>query len=47
MEMTQICFIDCLREVNKQKIQAVEKAKNLFKKRIEILVSAKNYELSS
>lgn len=47
MQMTKICFIDCLREVNQQKILAVDEAKQLFKKRIQVLVNAKNYELQS
>ena len=34
MKMTQICFIDCLREVNQQKIYEVAEVKELFKKRI-------------
>ena len=47
MKMTNICFLDCLREVNQQKVFAIEEAKALFKKRIQVLVKAKNYELQS
>lgn len=47
MQMTQICFIDCLREVNQQKIFEIAEVKKLFKKRIQVLVKAKNYELTS
>ena len=45
LKMTNIAFIDCLRQVNQQKVFAVEEARQLFKNRIEVLVKAKNYEL--
>ena len=45
MPLTKIQFIDCLREVTRQKILQVKQAKELFAKKIDLVVDAKNYEL--
>lgn len=44
--MSKSMFLNCLHEVNKQKLLAVKETRNLFDKRIKVLLGAKNYELS-
>ena len=45
MQLTRHGFIDCLREVTRQKILQVKAAKEFFVKKIDLVVDAKNYEL--
>ena len=45
MPLTKIQFIDCLREVTRRKILQVKQAKDIFSKKIDLVVDAKNYEL--
>ena len=45
MQLTKVGFIDCLREVNRQKIFTVKKVKDDFKRRIDMVEEAKKYEL--
>ena len=45
MQLTKVGFIDCLREVNRQRIFTVKKIKDDFKKRLDLIVEAKKYEV--
>ena len=45
MKLTRFGFIDVLRQVQQEKYFAVKDAKEEFKKRIQMVVRAKNYEL--
>ena len=45
MQLTKHGWVDCLREVTRQKVQQVKQVKDLFAKKIDLVVDAKNYEL--
>ena len=47
MKITKNDFIDCLREITKDKMVAVKEAKDMFEKRVKKLITAQEYILRS
>ena len=47
MKITKNDFIDCLREITKDKMVAVKEAKDMFEKRVRKLITAQEYILRS
>ena len=47
MKITKNDYIDCLREVTKEKMLAIKEAKDLFEKRVSKLIKANDYILRS
>lgn len=46
MKITKNQFVDCLRELTKEKILTVKESKQVFQARIKKLIKAQDYEVS-
>ena len=47
MKISKNQFMECLRQITKQKIMSIKEAKGLFTKRIKKLIDAQKYELQT
>jgi GMP synthase PP-ATPase subunit len=45
LNLTKSDFIDCLREVTRDKIFSIKESKTIFEKRVKKLIKAQDYEI--